>query len=587
MPDDAATLPAYRRALTDTTVSMTLLARLYLLVLLAVAPATVLLVYNDWADGQRRRQEAQADALRYARLVSGEMDRLFEGVRAQLATVTETLAVREFRDGECTAFLARLEGSTPATTSFSVYDTTGRQRCTARSPVEIADRPYFRQALKTSAFIVGEYTVGRTSGVPVLPFALRMERGGEVIGVIVTTLRVDWLRTYLGDKSGDFPPRSSITVIDRAGTILVRYPNREREGTKLSRYPQLLSSDRGGTLQSTAENTNDGVARLLGYTAVNEPPVGIGVAVGIPLDTVFAGMAEARTRNVLLLVLATMLAFAAAHFGGRAFVLRPISDLARTADRWRRGDLAARARVEGAPPELGRLARTYNDMAGELERSLEYKDTLLRELSHRVMNSLQTIASLFTLQARGVKDVEARAQFDQAVTRINSVALAYRRLHAAQGVEVVDFSTLLQELCLDLQSSMLPDGAPVVVNADPVLLSPEQAMPLALVVNELVTNAIKHGGEEPAITVRLGRSSEGYRLAVRNRGSLPPGYDPGQTKGFGMRMVRSTVAQLGGRFEAASMGDETEFAVTFQPTVAQPALRVIDGRQTEPTRQGH
>lgn len=288
-------------------------------------------------------------------------------------------------------------------------------------------------------------------------------------------------------------------------------------------------------------------------------------------------MAEARTRNVLLLVLATLLAFAAAHFGGRAFVLRPVTDLARTADRWRRGELAARVSVEGAPPELARLGRTYNGMAEELERSLDYKDTLLRELSHRVMNSLQTIASLFTLQARGVKDVDARAQFDQAVTRINSVALAYRRLHAAQGVEVVDFAMLLQELCADLQTSMLPEGAPIAVNADPVLLSPEQAMPLALVVNELVTNAIKHGGDEPAIAVRVGRSSDGCRLAVRNRGSLPPGYDPAATRGFGMRMVRSTVAQLGGRFEAASLGGETEFAVTFQPTVSQPTLRAIEG----------
>jgi two-component sensor histidine kinase len=68
---------------------------------------------------------------------------------------------------------------------------------------------------------------------------------------------------------------------------------------------------------------------------------------------------------------------------------------------------------------------------------------------------------------------------------------------------------------------------------------------------------------------------------VRNRGDLPPGYDPTATKGFGMRMVRSTVAQLGGRFEAASLGGETEFAVSFQPTVAQPTLRLIEGSAGE------
>jgi two-component sensor histidine kinase len=106
-------------------------------------------------------------------------------------------------------------------------------------------------------------------------------------------------------------------------------------------------------------------------------------------------------------------------------------------------------------------------------------------------------------------------------------------------------------------------------------------MPLALVVNELVTNAIKHGGPEPAITVKLGRSSEGCRLAVRNRGDLPPNYKPDATRGFGMRMVRSTVLQLNGHLEAASMAGETEFAVTFQPSVPQPTVfTVVEGGQT-------
>jgi two-component sensor histidine kinase len=139
---------------------------------------------------------------------------------------------------------------------------------------------------------------------------------------------------------------------------------------------------------------------------------------------------------------------------------------------------------------------------------------------------------------------------------------------SAQGVEAVDFSTLLGELRADRQASMLPEGAPVAVEADPIPLGAEQAMPLAPGFDELVTDAIEHGGEEPAITVRLGRSSDGCRLALR---------DPGATRGFGMRMVRSTVAQLGGRFVAASMGDETEFAAAFQPTGARPTSRVPRG----------
>jgi two-component sensor histidine kinase len=194
------------------------------------------------------------------------------------------------------------------------------------------------------------------------------------------------------------------------------------------------------------------------------------------------------------------------------------------------------------------------------------------------MNSLQTISALFMAQARTLKDPHARSQFDQAVTRINSVALAYRRLQAANGVEVIDFAVLLGELCGDLQASLMPEGSAISVEADTILLSPNQAIPLALIVNELVTNAVKHGGPNASITVKLGRSSEGCRLAVRNRGELPAHYNASMTNGFGMRMVRSTVSQLEGHLEAATMAGETEFAVTFHPKVPQASvLTVIEG----------
>jgi two-component sensor histidine kinase len=558
---------------------MTLMARLYLLVLLAVAPAAALLSYGHWDEHRRRAVEAEAEALRYAHLLSGELDRIVEGIRGQLNSVAEAPVVQDFRDPECGQYLQRLESHNPATTSVSVYDLNGDRRCSAVDRVNILDRAYFREALRTDGLVTGEYAVGKTSGLPILPFAQRIKSDGRVVGVIVTTLRLDWLRRHLAGRGAAFPPHSSITVVDRSATILVRVPNREREGTKLARYPQLLTAPSGGaTLRSQAENTADGVARLLGYTSLQDPPVGLVVAVGLPVDSVFAGLAEERRRDLLLLGGAALLTVLAAHVVGRAFVLRPVSALLAVAERLRRGDLAARVEVVGPGSELGRLGGTFNAMAAELERALSHKDVLLRELSHRVMNSLHTIAALSTMQARSIRDPDARRQVDQAVTRIRSVAMAYRRLHAPEGVEVIEFSLLLHELCSDLQASMLPEGSPIAVDADPLLLAPEQAMPLALVVNELVTNAVKHGGDEPAVTVKLGRSSEGARLAVRNRGTLPAGYDPVTTNGFGMRMVRSTVAQLGGRLEAASMAGETEFSITFKPALAQPpALAVVEG----------
>ncbi len=125
---------------------------------------------------------------------------------------------------------------------------------------------------------------------------------------------------------------------------------------------------------------------------------------------------------------------------------------------------------------------------------------------------------------------------------------------------------------------MMKEGNPILLEADPIVLGSEQELPLGLIVNELVINAIKYGSTYGPVTAKLGRSNEGIRLAVRDRGVLPPGYDPSGASGFVMRMIASTVAQIGGRLDASSMAGETEFAVTRQLKVFQPTLlQVIDG----------
>ena len=503
-----------------------------------------------------------------------------------LNAVAQAPFIQSVRNPECTEYLSRLGGQTPSATVVLLFDTRGNPICgPAGDEVNIADRPYFKAALATHEFVVGEYMVGKVSGQPVLPFALRVTTSdGETLGVMVTTLQLAWLRQYFAEKSADFPPTSSITILDQTGTILVRLPDGEQEGSKLAHHSELLSTRSGGaTLRPAAGNTADGIARFVGYTALNDTPRGTVVAVGLPQSEVLAGVQEARIRAFLLMTVALVLVVGAARFGGRAFILRPVNELLQVTERWRVGDFKARASIAGSGTELDRLGWAFNSMADELQAAMGHKDMLLRELSHRVMNSLQTLGALFRLQARDLRDPQARAQFDQAVARIHSMALAYRRLHTADGVEVVDFAEFLRELCQNLQSSMAGEGNPILVEADLILLGPDQAMPLALVVNELVTNAIKHGTREAGgITVKLGRSKQGCRLAVRNAGSLPAGYDPSETTGFGMRMVCLTVAQLGGRLEASSMAGETEFTVTFQPKRLPPAmLAAIEPRESK------
>jgi two-component sensor histidine kinase len=81
------------------------------------------------------------------------------------------------------------------------------------------------------------------------------------------------------------------------------------------------------------------------------------------------------------------------------------------------------------------------------------------------------------------------------------------------------------------------------------------------------------------VTVKLGRSTGGCRLAVRNGGTLPPNYDPAKGTGFGMQMVSRIVDQLNGKLEASSMGGETEFAISFTPAEPQPTILTVVGQR--------
>ena len=214
-----------------------------------------------------------------------------------------------------------------------------------------------------------------------MPFAQRIkDEQGQVRGVMVTTLRLDWLREQFAAETRRVPPQSSLTIIDKGGTILVRLPKQGRDGTRLSEYTDMLrAGPAGGTFQSEASQTEDGVARMVGYVRPSGSAQGIVVAVGIPVDTALAGVAETRLRNFFLMGLTLLLALGAAWAGGRAFVLRPMSDLLSAAEKWRTGDLSTRMRDTGDSSEFRKLGAAFNNMAAELERLFKPRTCCFRK----------------------------------------------------------------------------------------------------------------------------------------------------------------------------------------------------------------
>jgi two-component sensor histidine kinase len=569
---------------------MSLSRRIFILAGATLLPVIGIQAYNEFDVRRAREKEVRASVVLEAERLADGQQRLFDGIRNVLRALTELHEVRTFDGPACTALFTAIRPTYEGIEALAAAGADGNVFCTSdRNPVRgalppIPDRFYFRQAMVTGEFTIGHYAYGRQTQTHVLHLSLAFRnQAGEPAGIVFVSLSLDWLASKLNGPNWN--QDHAFSLVDFQGTILVRQPDHSRYVGKpfpKDLWSAALAANAPGNYE--VPSPLDGVTRIVGFVPPSVGPGGLYVGVGTSRSAAFGKLNETTWRAVAGVVLGALLAICLAGLFGRQLIQKPVAELVDLARRWRAGDLQARSGMRG-PTEFGQLGEAFDALAEDLSRAMQHKDVLLREMSHRVMNSLQTISALFSLQSRSVRDPEAKQKFDQAVVRINSIALVYRQMQTTDGVETVDFAAFVRELCKDLQSSVMLNDGQCVVEADPVLLGPNQAMPLALIVNELVTNAVKHGGgPEAGVTVKLGRSSEGCRLAVRNLGTLPAGYRPESTRGFGMRMVISMVAQLEGRLEAASMAGETEFAVTFQPKVPQPMeLRVIEGRQQGPS----
>ena len=204
----------------------------------------------------------------------------------------------------------------------------------------------------------------------------------------------------------------------------------------------------------------------------------------------------------------------------------------------------------------------------QIEAALEEKIVLLKEVHHRVKNNLQVISSLLDLQSGYVKDEDARRMFHESRNRVKSMALIHERLYQAEDLAQVDFGEYAQGLVESLFRSYRVDTADITltVNVEDVLLNVETAIPCGLIVNELVSNALKYGfpdGRSGEIWVELFSDDGEFTLAVRDNGiGIRPELDLRRTKSLGLKLVTTLTRQLRGSLELDRDGG-TEFRITF------------------------
>ena len=218
------------------------------------------------------------------------------------------------------------------------------------------------------------------------------------------------------------------------------------------------------------------------------------------------------------------------------------------------------------------LARNEQLQTSEthLRDSLREKDILLKEIHHRVKNNLQVVSSLLSLQSDNVIDEHSRGLMLESQDRIRAMALVHERLYRTGTFMGIDLADYLADLVNHLQSSHGSRRVRIDVSSDPISVTLDVAIPLGLIVSELVTNAFKHafpGDAEGTIRVTARSSPDGECvLTVADNGQgLPPAPENAKGSTLGLHLVEILVEQIEGRCQITTAGG-TRFDVRFPLT---------------------
>ncbi len=203
-----------------------------------------------------------------------------------------------------------------------------------------------------------------------------------------------------------------------------------------------------------------------------------------------------------------------------------------------------------------------------IRASLAEKEALLRELHHRVKNNMQVISSLLSLQAQSIENRQAQQLFREAQNRVQAMTLIHEQLYRSENLSAVDMGESISMLAANLYASygVNTDFIGLRINAEHVLMPVDKAVPMCMIINELVSNALENafpGGRRGEINIDLHADGDELTLLVRDNGvGFPKDLDLQKAQTLGLQLVNSLTVQLNGSMEYRSEGG-AEFKFVF------------------------
>ena len=204
-----------------------------------------------------------------------------------------------------------------------------------------------------------------------------------------------------------------------------------------------------------------------------------------------------------------------------------------------------------------------------IEESLREKESLLKEIHHRVKNNLQMVSSLLNLQSKNAKSDEVLYALQEGRNRVKAMALIHQKLYQTEGLSVIEMNGYIESLVKSIESVYKkPDeDVDIFINANNIELDIDSAIPIGLILNELVSNSYKYAFEDvahPEIRIKIAKNEEGYDFDYRDNGiGIPDNLEVGNTKSLGLRLVKRLTNQLRSELSFENTGRGSRFWFGF------------------------
>jgi signal transduction histidine kinase len=580
----------------------------------AVVPTVAIVVASARADRRLLVEQASGAVTRVAQLVAERNQRSVDAARGLLLAVSRMRAVATLDGPACDAGLAPILASDPIFINVGATRPDGVVFCSAApapGKVDLSDRAFFREALRTGGLGVGEFVVSRIRGRGAFGFGYPVQgEGGEVVAVAFASLASGRLQQEL--DALDLPEGTQVAVLDRRGITLAARPDGERwSGRPFDE--QLVAAVRAAGRPVALDGT-DGVRRLYDARVVTAPDgtVAMHVVAGLPLGAVLDPVNRVTLRALAGSLLASGAALALAVLVAEFLLVRRLRRVADASRRIAAGDLTARTGIRAGGDEISELAARFDEMSHALEhldREKRLREEQLRQaqkmeavgqlaggVAHDFNNLLTVVLSAASaLRERlppddgAQEDVREILDAGERAAALTRQLLAFsRRQHLAPrivdlgeiaaGMERMLGRVLGEDIALSVQVA-----GPAHVFADPgqleiallnLAVNARDAMPrggrLEIAVGPVAAGdgARPHGDDVPQGALAL--------LSVRDTGT---GIDPetrarmfepcfttkrsGRGSGLGLTIVHGVVAECGGAIRVDSEPGRTEFRLYF------------------------